>query len=107
VEHVRVRGDWSVSPLREAKTLIAVLKQEGIAGAGLIKAFEKWAPKILGYSRADMDVMYRAQTGKPLSDYILLQQADKVCRYNGFGPEKEMFKKAIANGRTLLVSRLK
>jgi hypothetical protein len=77
------------------------LKQEGIAGAGLIKAFEKWAPKILGYSRADMDAMYRAQTGKPLSDYILLQQADKVCRYGGFGPEKEMFKRAIATGRAV------
>jgi len=103
VERVRVRGNWSVSPLREAKTLIAVLKQEGIAGAGLIKSFEKWAPKLLGYSRVDMDTLYRTQTGKELTDYILLQQADKVCRYDGFGPEKEMFKRAIAEGRQSVI----
>ena len=77
-----VRGKWSVSPLREAKTLLGVLKQQGLAGKGLIEAFEKWAPRITGSSRADMNRLYREQTGREMSDYILVQQADKIVRYN-------------------------
>ena len=34
-----VRGKWGVSPLREAKTLLGVSKQQGLAGKGLIEAF--------------------------------------------------------------------
>jgi hypothetical protein len=47
------------------------LKQQGIAGRGLVKAFDKWAPRIAGSSRADMSRLYREQTGRELSDYIL------------------------------------
>ena len=54
VEQRNVRGKWGVSPLREAKTLLGVLKQQGLAGKGLIEAFEKWAPRIVGSSRADI-----------------------------------------------------
>jgi hypothetical protein len=35
----RKRGTWTVSPLREAKILLGVLKQQGLAGQGLVKAF--------------------------------------------------------------------
>jgi len=86
-ERHRTRGKWSISPLWEAKILLGVLKQQGLAGKGLIEAFEKWAPRVAGSSRAGMGRLYREQIGRELSDYILVQQADKVVRYNQLPPE--------------------
>ena len=99
VEQRNVRGKWGVSPLREAKTLLGVLKQQGLAGKGLIEAFEKWAPRIVGSSRADMNRLYREQTGRQMSDYILTQQADKVVRYNQLPPEAEVFRQILLKSR--------
>jgi excisionase family DNA binding protein len=82
-EYRRARGKWSVSPLWEAKILLGVLRQQGLAGKGLVKAFEKWAPRVAGRSRAEM------------SDYILVQQADKVVRYNQLPPEAEVVRRAL------------
>jgi excisionase family DNA binding protein len=93
----RTRGKWSVSPLWEAKILLGVLKQQGLVGKGLVEAFEKWAPRIAGSSRADMSRLYRAQTGRELSDYILVQQADKVVRYNQLPPDAEVVRRALRN----------
>lgn len=97
VEPRRVRGKWSISPLWEAKILLGVLRQQGLAGKGLVQAFEKWAPTIVGSSRADMNRLYREQTGREMSDYILVQQADKVVRYNQLPPEAEVFRHALLN----------
>jgi excisionase family DNA binding protein len=94
-EHRRSRGKWSVSPLWEAKILLGVLRQQGLAGKGLVKAFEKWAPRVAGRSRAEMNRVYRAQTGREMSDYILVQQADKVVRYNQLPPEAEVVRRAL------------
>ena len=94
-EHRRSRGKWSVSPLWEAKILLGVLRQQGLAGKGLVKAFEKWAPRVAGRSRAEMNRVYRAQTGHEMSDYILVQQADKVVRYNQLPPEAEIVRRAL------------
>jgi hypothetical protein len=66
----------------EAKILLGVLKEQGLAGMGLVKAFERWAPTIARFSRNDMNEVYRKQTGREMSDYILVQLADKVVRYN-------------------------
>ncbi|MDP9337420.1 MAG: helix-turn-helix domain-containing protein [Acidobacteriota bacterium] len=93
------RGKWSVSPLWEAKILLGVLRQQGLAGKGLVEAFEKWAPRIAGSSRANMSRLYREQTGRELSDYILVQQADKVVRYNQFPPDAEVVRRALLNSR--------
>jgi len=94
-EHRRSRGKWSVSPLWEAKILLGVLRQQGLAGKGLVKAFEKWAPRVVGRSRAEMNRVYREQTGREMSDYILVQQADKVVRYNQLPPEAEVVRRAL------------
>ena len=94
-EHRRSRGKWSVSPLWEAKILLGVLRQQGLAGKGLVKAFEKWAPRVAGRSRGEMNRVYRAQTGREMSDYILVQQADKVVRYNQLPPEAEVVRRAL------------
>jgi excisionase family DNA binding protein len=91
----RLRGKWNISPLWEAKILLGVLKQRGLAGKGLVQAFEKWAPTIVGSSRADMNRLYSEQTGREMSDYILVQQADKVVRYNQLPPEAEVFRQAL------------
>ena len=93
----RTRGKWSVSPLWEAKILLGVLKQQGLAGKGLVEAFEKWAPRIAGSSRSDMSRLYREQTGRELSDYILVQQADKVVRYNQLPPDAAVVRRALLN----------
>jgi len=92
----RLRGRWSISPLWEGKILLGVLKQQGLAGKGLLEAFEKWAPRILGASRADMNRVYYSQTGREMSDYILVQQADKAVRYKQLPPEAEAFRLALA-----------
>ena len=92
-EHRRSRGKWSVSPLWEAKILLGVLRQQGLAGKGLVKAFEKWAPRIAGCSRAEMNRVYCEQTGRAMSDYILVQQADKAVRYNQLPPEAEVVRR--------------
>ncbi len=63
-----VRARWSVSPLREAKVLLGVLKQEGLAGKGLIEAFEKYSVRFLGYARSDMAKLYTQQTGRELTN---------------------------------------
>lgn len=97
LERHRVRGSWNVSPLWEGKILLGVLKQQGLAGQGLVEAFEKWAPRILGASRSDMNSVYNKQTGREMSDYILLQQADKAVRYKQLPPESEGFRVALAN----------
>src|SRR6267378_663881 len=94
-EHRRSRGKWSVSPLWEAKILLGVLRQQGLAGKGLVKAFEKWAPRIAGCSRAEMNRVYCQQTGREMSDYILLQRADKAVRYNQLPPEAEVVRRTI------------
>src|SRR5260370_32470080 len=94
-EHRRTRGKWSVSPLWEAKILLGVLKQQGLAGKGLVKAFEKWAPRIAGCTRAEMNWVYCQQTGREMSDYILVQQADKAVRYNQLPPEAEVVRRTV------------
>jgi hypothetical protein len=94
-----VRARWSTSPLREAKTLLGVLQQEGLRGKGLIQAFEKNCVRYLGYTRADMAKIYRQQTGRELSDYILIQKADKVIR------TKELEAEIAVLRRTLLSNR--
>jgi excisionase family DNA binding protein len=97
VEHRRSRGKWRVSPLWEAKILLGVLRQQGLAGKGLVKAFEKWAPRIAGCSRTEMNRVYREQTGREMSDYILMQQADKAVRYNQLPPEAEVVRRTVLN----------
>jgi excisionase family DNA binding protein len=97
------RGKWSVSPLWEAKILLGVLRQQGLAGKGLVEAFEKWAPRIAGSSRADMGRLYLEQTGRELTDYILVQQADKVVRYNQLPPDAEVVRRALLNSKSALV----
>src|SRR5260370_24885235 len=94
-EHRRSRGKWSVSPLWEAKILLGVLRQQGLAGRGLVKAFEKWAPRVAGRSRAEMNQGYRAQTGRESSDYITVQQADKHVPSNQLPPEAEVVRRAL------------
>ena len=42
-----------------------------------------------------MNRVYRAQTGREMSDYILVQQADKVVRYNQLPPEAEVVRRAL------------
>jgi hypothetical protein len=96
-ESRRHRGRWSVSPLWEGKILLGVLKQQGLAGKGLVVAFEKWAPRIIGVSRADMNRVYNEQTGREMSDYILVQQADKAVRYKQLPPEAEDFRLTLVN----------
>jgi excisionase family DNA binding protein len=95
MEHRRSRGKWRVSPLWEAKILLGVLRQQGLAGKGLVKAFEKWAPRIAGCSRTEMNRVYREQTGREMSDYILVQQADKAVRYNQLPPEAEVVRRTV------------
>lgn len=43
-----------------------------------------------------MNRIYREQTGREMSDYILVQQADKVVRYNQLPLEAEVFRQALA-----------
>ena len=93
----RLRGRWSVSPLWEGKILLGVLREQGLAGKGLVEAFEKWAPRIVGASRADMNRVYYEQTGREMSDYILVQQADKAVRYKQLPSEAEDFRRALAS----------
>jgi len=92
-------GRWSVSPLREAGTLLGVLKKSGLAGKGLVASFEKWSPRLLGYSRKDFDRLYRAQTGRDLTDAVLIQKADKIVRYGGLGPEAEVLRQQLLKNR--------
>ena len=61
VTHLRSRGNWNVSPLWEAKVLLGVLRERGLAGKGLIQAFERWLPAISCLSRAEVsDVLPEA-----------------------------------------------
>jgi excisionase family DNA binding protein len=99
-EHRRLRGKWSVSPLWEAKILLGVLREQGLAGKGLVKAFEKWALRIAGCSRAEMNRVYCEQTGREMSDYILVQQADKAVRYNQLPPEAEVVRRTVLSSDT-------
>jgi len=96
LERRRVRGNWNISPLWEGKILLGILKQQGLAGKGLIKAFDKWAPRIVGASRLDLDKEYGKQTGRKLSDYILVQQADKAVRYRQLPPEADGYRLLLA-----------
>src|SRR5882762_6981659 len=66
-----------------------------ISRKGLVKAFEKWAPRIAGCSRAEMNRVYCQQTGREMSDYILLQRADKAVRYNQLPPEAEVVRRTV------------
>lgn len=94
MEHATVKhGRWSVSPLREAGTLLGVLKQSGLAGKGLVDAFDRWSPRLLGYVRADFEALYFKQTGRMLTNDILIQKADKIVRYGGLGPEAEVLRR--------------
>jgi len=101
----RVRGNWSASPLYEGKILLGVLRQQGLAGKGLVGAFDRWAPKIAGASRSDMNRVYKGQTGRELSDYILVQQADKAVRYRQLPPEAESFRLALAKSSAQVLER--
>lgn len=94
-----VRARWSVSPLREAKTLLGVLQDEGLRGKGLVSAFEKYSLRLLGYSRADMARFYRQQTGRELTDYILCQKADKVVRTGELVPERAVLRRTLLSNR--------
>jgi len=94
-----VRARWSASPLREAKTLLGVLQDEGLRGKGLIEAFEKNCVRYLGYTRADMAKLYRQQTGRDLSDYILIQKADKVVRTNELVAERMVLRRTLLSNR--------
>jgi excisionase family DNA binding protein len=91
-ERRRIRGNWSISPLWESKILLGVLKQQGLVGKGLVEAFERWAPTLIGVSRGDISKAYAKQTARDLSDYILVQQADKAVRYGQLPPEAEGFR---------------
>jgi len=91
-----VKGNWNISPLWEGKILLGVLKQQGLTGKGLVKAFDRWAPRIVGVSRLEMDRAYGRQTGRKLSDYILTQQADKVVRYRQLPPEADGYRLLLA-----------
>jgi hypothetical protein len=42
-----------------------------------------------------MNRVYREQTGRGMSDYVLVQQADKVVRYNQLPPEAEVVRRAL------------
>ena len=95
-ERRRVRGNWNISPLWEGKILLGLLRQQGLAGKGLVSAFERWAPRIVGTSRAEVNKAYNKQTGRELSDYILLQQADKAVRYRQPPPEAEAVRLELA-----------
>jgi excisionase family DNA binding protein len=66
-----------------------------LAGKGLVQAFEKWVPRVIGCSRSGIERVYYEQTGRELSDYILLQQADKTVRYNQLPPEAEIVRAAV------------
>jgi excisionase family DNA binding protein len=101
VERGRARGNWNVSPLWEAKILLGVLKEQGLAGMGLVKAFERWAPTIARSSRNDMNRVYRKQTGREMSDYILVQLADKVVRHNQLPPQADIVRRALLNSSGL------
>jgi hypothetical protein len=92
----RLRGRWSVSPLWEGKILLGVLREQGLVGKGLVEAFEKWAPRIVGASRADMNRVYYEQTGREMSDYILVQQADKAVRHEQLPSEAEDSRRALS-----------
>ncbi len=95
-ERRRIRGNWNISPLWESKILLGVLKQQGLAGKGLVEAFERWAPTLIGVSRVDINRAYAKQTARDLSDYILVQQADKALRYKQLPPEAEGFRLVLA-----------
>jgi hypothetical protein len=94
-----VRAKWSISPLREAKTLLGVLHQEGMRGRGLIESFERNAVRLLGYSREDMGKLYRKQCGRELTDSILITKADHVVR------DSELVEERVVLRRTLLKNR--
>jgi excisionase family DNA binding protein len=94
-EQIRSRGKWRVSPLWEAKLLLGVLREQGLAGKGLVEAFEKWVPRVTGCSRSGINRVYCEQTGRELSDYILVQQADKTVRYNQLPPEAEIVRAVV------------
>lgn len=95
----RRHGKWRLSPLREAGMLLGVLKREGLTGKGIVKAFEKWAPRIIGVPRAVIGKIYFDQTGREMADDILLQKADKVLRYKQLPPEAEIFRRMILKAR--------
>ena len=86
-----------MSPLREAKVLLGVLREQGLAGKGLVRAFDKWAPKLTSSSRTEVAMVYRAQTGREITDYILTQLADKVVRYYQLPPEADVMRRAVSN----------
>ncbi len=96
---IRRQGKWRLSPLREAGVLLGVLKREGLTGKGIVKAFEKWAPRIVGASRANIGRLYREQTGREMADHILIQKADKVVRYRQLPAEIELVRRVILRSR--------
>jgi excisionase family DNA binding protein len=100
----RARGNWSVSPLWEGKILLGVLREQGLAGNGLVRAFEKWAPRVAGCSRDEMNRVYCEQTGRELSDYILVQQADKVVRYRQLPPEADSVRRTVLGSDSFSVN---
>ena len=51
-----------------------------------------------------MGRLYLEQTGRELSDYILVQQADKVVRYNQLPPNAEAIRRALRNSQSSPVS---
>ena len=84
--------------LKDIKTtLLGALKQQALTRKGLIKAFDKSAPRIVGVPRLDMHGTYGKQTRRKLSDYILTQQADKAVRYRQLPPEADGYR-PVAGG---------
>jgi hypothetical protein len=65
-------------------TLLGALKQQPLARKGLIKAFDKSAPRIVGVPRLDMHSTYGKQTGRKLSDYILTNRLTKLFATGSF-----------------------
>ena len=51
-----------------------------------------------------MNEVYRKQTGREMSDYILVQLADKVVRYNQLPPQADIVRQALLNSRSLFGS---
>jgi excisionase family DNA binding protein len=86
------------------KILLGVLREQGLAGNGLVRAFEKWAPRVAGCSRDEMNRVYREQTGREMSDYILVQQADKVVRYRQLPPEADVVRRTVLGSDSFSVN---
>lgn len=55
------------------------------------------------FTRRDESV-YREQTGREMSDYILVQQADKVVRYRQLPPEADVVRRTVLGSDSFSVN---